>query len=583
MRALTLFTNRVLLLAALAVLAVGCASVDLASDEMVYDEEVPRLDIVLEERDANLLYSRDPRSNARLNAFARYNEGRTRALRGVRFRGNTTRFHPKKSFNIRFEQAQPFLYDSPRMNLNGMYTDPSGMRERLAWGMFAELDQPASRTRYFRLYLNGAYEGLGLHVQRVDETLLAQHGLSPRGTMVRDLTRRRGAELGVDRGSAFGHDLRTVSDATELLSSLFNSRWPSDWDALADLVQWVHETEAGDAFAEGLSERMDVGNFTDWLAIHYLTGDVDAFGDDYWLYKGPRSDDRWKVIPWDHDLSFGRNERDGMPQRPDLGQVGEGVRQLNDYFAYEYPIDDAGWDNALVSNFLATDALHDGLLARLEELMHEVFPEAYFNERISQIRPTIEPYMTKGPGEGRFQRHPQQHHGELGRFSYHVENLMDFIALRYAYLDRAINPVEGQAYEASVTLGAAGERVTLTDAAGWTIAWFKPDDASDARVSITSEATENGDVRRAWTIDTGGADVSGTLTLFYRNDVAPDGKENWYRTDEAVGEQWRLHVAQADTEGTHQVIAESRANPYSNKVGAPVRLTDGASFVLVEQ
>ena len=566
----------------LAFFLAGCGSVDVATDRMVYDEEVASIGIFLEDRDADLLYSRDPMSRTRLNAFARYNEGRARALRGVRFRGNTTRFHPKKSFNIRFEQSQPFLYDSARMNLNAMYTDPSGMRERLAWGMFADLEQPASRTRYFQFYLNGTYEGLGLHVQRVDETLLAQHGLSTRGTMVRDMTRRRGADAGLDRGSIFGHDLRQTADATELLSAMFNSRWPSDWDALADLVQWVHDTEPGDAFAEGFAERVDVENFTDWLAVHYLIGDVDAFGDDYWLYRGTRSADRWKVIPWDHDLSFGRNEREGLAQRPGLGQMGAGLSQLNDYFAYEYPIDDAGWDNALVSNFLSTDALRDGLYARLDEFMADVFTETYFEDRISQIRPTIEPFMNRSPSDGGFERHLQQHHGEFGRFSYHVENLQDFVALRYAYLDRAINPIEGTAYEAEASLQGAGERVALTDAEGWTLAWFTPSEPSNATIRISSAPAEDHDVQQVWTIDTGGEEIEGHLTLFYRNDVAPDGKDNWYRTDDAVGDQWNLHLARLDENGAGDLAAEGQVNPYTNKVEGRVQLTDGSRWVVVE-
>ncbi len=561
------------------VMALGsCAAqenISVSPERSVAGEPVTELYLFADERDLERLFSRNPRSDSRIEGYVRIGErGRIRTLRqGFRFRGNTTRYHQKKSYNIRFEHPQPFLFNSPRMNLNALYTDPSAMREKMSWDMFHELGRPASKTRYFALHINGNFEGLGLHVQRVDEVLLRHNNLDPNGTLVRDLTRRRAEQAGIDRRSVFGHNLSAEHEPEAFLATLFNSRWAPDNAALAELVQWVHDTPAGPEFNEGFRQRVDAEVFTDWLAVHYLIGDVDAFGDDYWLHRGNASGSKWIVIPWDHDLSFGKNERDNLRENRSLGQYGRGISQLNEFFAYEYPIDDAGWDNELVSRFLETEELMNMLKSRLTELMSDYFPVRWYQEQIGLHSSVIEEWLLHKP-EGAYRLHGRQHHGAPDTFSYHQENLIDFVHLRYAFLDRQINPIDGNPYEAEITVNGPGLYL-LTDAAGWTVASFEvtdiePRNPVGLRIISRNAAVENG-ISREWELRSEG-NISGTLSLFYRNDIAPDGKENWYSEDDAVGRQWELAIIK---DGQR---LESRPNPYSNKVSATVSLSKTHSF-----
>lgn len=582
MKTITSFRVSASLLALFLILT-SCATEEiLVSDsESPAGEPITELWLFADESDLERLWQRDPRSDVRIDGFVRIGEnGRVRALRnGFRFRGNTSRFHPKRSFNIRFEHGQPFLFNSSRMNLNAMYTDPSGMREKLAWDMFHEVDQPASKARYFALYINRSYEGLGIHVQRVDEMLLRQNGLDPNGTMVRDMTRRNHERLGIDRQSMFGHDLNEVDDRPAFLSEAFNSRWTSDWNVLAELIQWVHDTPPGDSFYDGFMKRVDSVNFIDWLAIHYLIGDVDAYGDDYWLYRGPSSGSKWKVIPWDHDLSFGRNERDNLTENRELGQFGNGLRQLSDFFAYEYPIDDGGWDNQLISSFLETSELRQKLHERLTEMMTELFTPAYFEEKIALHKETIAEFINMEPGENRFRYNERQHHGEAGRFEWHAENLLDYVHLRYSYIDRVINPVEGEPYEHSISIPAgSSDLIYITDSAGWTIAAVEPDGSqSDLDIHIRSvEADVQSGIQREWLVEVENGELKGNLTLFYRNDIAPDGKDNWYTSPDAIGQQWDLQLC---VDGS--CSSESKANPFSNRVSADVTLHGTHSLSLI--
>ncbi|MCH8568420.1 MAG: CotH kinase family protein [Balneolales bacterium] len=538
--------------------------------------------LFMENRDLQRLYTRNPRSDDRLPGYLRWNsaDGRVQGLRGVRFRGNTSRYHIRKSFNIRFNQSQPQLFGGDRLNFNAMYTDPSGLRERLAWQMFHELEQPASRVRYTTLTINNSYEGIGLHIQRIDEELLRSFGLNQRGTLVRDMTRRRGAEMGIGRRSVFGHDLSQTNDVPALLASLFESRGNPDYGELAGLIQWIYDTPAGDEFEAGLRERFDVDNLTDWLAIHYLIGDVDAFGDDYWLYRAPGSSAKWMVLPWDNDLSFGKNERDGLTENRELGQFGRGLVQLNDFFAYEYPLDDAGWDNDLIVKYHQSPGLRRQFEHRMLQLMDEVFTPEWFDQKIEKYSEIIGPYIQRQRSEEDryFLLQQRQHHGEIGRWAYYVENVRDFIELRYAFIRSMLLFDEPVAYhnfaEFTISPGDRG-RMLITDDAGWTFA------ALDIK-SVTSaggedlklrlfmrEAPENDGITQNWQADflQGDGLVEAVITLYYRNDIASDGRDNYYIFPEATGRQWELQIVK-DGESL-----DSRVNPYSNKIEASVTLS----------
>jgi spore coat protein H len=545
------------------------------------DTTVTDLYLYMERDDLELLYSRDIFSGDRLPGYTRLapDSQEIQELRGLRFRGNTTRYSPKKSFNIRFEDRQEFLFGTSRMNLNGMFTDPAAMREQIAWNMFRRLDHPAPLSRYFNLHINDIYEGLYVHISRVDGDLLERAGLNPDGTLVRDQL-RRSDDPDVAVPSIFGFDIDTIpaAEQADFLDSNFNSRGNPDWQAVADFSRWVRDTPAGDAFAQGFEQQVDVDNFIDWLAVHFLIGDIDSFGDDYWMHIDSEDPEgRWRFIPWDKDLSFGAYERE-HPQ-PSL-------RQQHDFFVYEFPLSDANWGNDLITKFLETPQLRDRLHARLQTLMTEQFTVDYFRTKANNLAAVVAPYVDLPAAEGRFFRHPRNHYGELGHHDLHVEALLDFVALRYQFLDQQLNPQAGERYTATVDLSnyEPGDTVMLTDAMGWTIAQLDLVSMSDpamltVQVEPLSEDLELSGINRVWTIDTQGAEVEAELTMFYRNDLSQFGRDNWYSAPVAVGDQWDLVVAAYD--GAATMPMSSRVNPFSNKVQTSLTLQGSQQFVVI--
>ncbi|HBL25147.1 MAG TPA: hypothetical protein DDZ40_13700, partial [Deltaproteobacteria bacterium] len=412
--------------------------------------------------------------------------------------------------------------------------------------------------------------------ERVDDDLLESNGLNPAGTLIADDFRGNFGLPGVNRLSVFGYPIDEQDDPEAFLAETMDSRGEPDWGAFRDLVAWVYRTPAGPEFEEGCIERFDEDNFIDWLAIHYLIGDVDSFGDDYWLYLDAGDPDaEWMVIPWDKDLTFGTHTRRGAT--------------VNDYFGYESPIA-SGWENDLVGKFLDTPGLRERLNLRMAFLMDEVFTEEYYAGQLEAHEEAIGDRLNITPGEDAFALHPQNHHGDLGYLAYHTEAVLDFVRLRYRFIERAITPVSGEPYTASAAIPAEpeGSTVYFTDAGGWVIATLDIAEVTEpGTITVAVNATPaNPGIDRRWQFDAGDANVSGELALYYRNDVESCcfPMENWFVSDAAVRDdrysQWDLQMVREDESGKLTTL-ETRINPYSNKASANVSLRGTTWFEVV--
>ncbi|MBB5173778.1 CotH kinase family protein [Texcoconibacillus texcoconensis] len=543
------------------------------SDEAIEGQDVQDLYLYMDNTDVSELYSRDVNSDDRLDGHMKLDpdDDEIIELDGLRFRGNTARGLDKKSFNIRFEDDQDFLFGSNRMNLNAMYRDPSMMREKISWDMFAELDHPAPRAEYFNLYINDVFEGLYVHIERIDQDLLANHDLNEEGTLVRDDMRGHYNGDTIDVYSSFGFDITRADDQPHFLEEIFRYRGNPHWGELTSLIEWVYQTPAGPEFAEKFQEEMNVDRFIDWLAVHFLIGDIDAFGDDYWLYLDHEDPDaKWEVIPWDKNLTFGSHTRSDY-----------GV--LNDYFAYEYPMDVGSWDNHLFMKLLETPELKEKLDERLVQLMGDVFTYDYFEEKFHTYQDRIYDSVMVDPSDrGAFDLHPQNHFGELGDYEYRSEAILDFIELRYQYIKAQIGALDTEGtLTATETIDDDTEGpVYFTDDQGWVISKFEPTNVvNEGDITFSVEENQEIDgVNRTFSVNAGDAEVEGTLTIYYRNDLGWPAGGNWYKENTAIGEQWDLTLAEYD--GSTATPLDSTINPYTNKLTIDTSLTGENQYVI---
>lgn len=519
--------------------------------------------------DVSELYERDPHSRDRLDAqlYIGAADGPEVDVRGIRFRGATTREYDKKGFNIRLDE-RPEIDDYPHFNfrsddrragnrvaINALWTDPSSMREALSFEMYEELGLIAPTYYFTELYINDIFEGLYIGLERVDREAIRRWGLNrSRGefTMVRDESKSNRHRDEISRRSIFGADIDGVVDSDEeaidLFREIFRYRGETDdqdWEAVLELVRWVHATPAGATFEQQFRERFDVDAFTDFLAIHVISHDLDSLDIDYWLYRDDADPDgKWKLIPWDKNLTFGAH-------------YFADFQGVNDFFDY-----DRGFlntmGNALVDKFMATDGLRDAFDERLLKLTTEVFNDQWYQSKMEAIAEEIAPAMARLPDEEAYEIHPGQHHGKLGWWKQHKQALMDFVRLRRSYVKAQLG-AEDSAVE-------AGHRVV--DGDGWVVAELTPDDGESVDWTLDVEELDDGDWRgidRQWTITAARA-VSGELTLYWRHSPW----ESWYEELESPGAQWYLD-AFFDSDGDWERV-EGQVLPFSNRITVPVEL-----------
>ncbi|WP_223701249.1 CotH kinase family protein [Sutcliffiella deserti] len=520
--------------------------------------EISDLFLTVDDEDLEHLYTRDRGNDTRIPGRLTVGEHTKEVATELRLRGNSSRALPKKSLSLRFDSEQDFIFGGTHLNLNSMYTDPSMMREKIAFDMFHELGLPASRTQYFNLYINGVYEGLFIQIERVDERLLSYSGLSPRGTLVRDAFRQNQDLENVETRSVFSFDISTIEDPAVFLSETTNYRNNPDWDSFRRLLEWVYRTDAGPDFAKGFAEKVQLNSFMDWLLLHFLIADVDAFSDDYWMYLDHDSNDaKWILLPWDKDLSFGSHYR-------------AATGTANHYFGYESPLQSIQ-DNLLLQKFLDTPELREKLNERLVYLMKEKFTLQYFERKIENLSAMIKVNEEKLIDVEQFKMNRKNNHGEPGLEEYYQETILDFVELRYQYLAQYLQGFNLEKYTATIDVNDAQPEDTIyfRDGAGWVIGKLEVSsiyNTDKITLSVRQEDASSA-IDRIWTIETEGEALKGKLTIYYRNDIGWIGKENWYHEDTPTDGQWDLVLGELQEHG-ETVPIQTVINPFSNKAAS---------------
>jgi hypothetical protein len=210
-------------------------------------------------------------------------------------RGSTSRQFPKKSWKFNFPQNNDWeaagLDEGPNddFNLKASYSDKSFLRELLAWEAFEAAGVPGVRASPVRLHQNGAFYGLYHFVEQPDGEWLERVGLDPDGALY------EAEDYFEDRS------LEELPDFYEK-----ESREEEDFSDLAELVAGVNGLE-GTELRDFLFDRLDLPEMVNYLAVTALLHNNDHVAKNYFLHRDSDGTGRWRMLPWDLDLTFGRN------------------------------------------------------------------------------------------------------------------------------------------------------------------------------------------------------------------------------------------------------------------------------------
>lgn len=307
--------------------------------------EIGSIHLRMRPLDAKVLFRKDPHDLSSFAVSVRDDDGKL--LKGrVKVSGSFTRRFPKKSILVKLDKGQQWR-GHRRISLDAMATDGSMQREWLVWDLAHALGIPGPRLQYMRVYINKQYKGLFMLTEWVDTKVMARNGLGEDGQFFHPSDE-------TFCGDFLPHKRKSLKDCWFKLSPR-----DRDYSPLQTLVKDIEQTPV-ESFDQYLESHFDVDSLINWLALNVLTSNGDTYNKNYFLYRSAVTG-KWVVIPWDYDLSFGRNWDPYLPFPKNV---------LNDNFQYFYP-PELGAPNPLKEKTLRNPAMKKRFTDRLLHLLGE--------------------------------------------------------------------------------------------------------------------------------------------------------------------------------------------------------------------
>jgi len=211
----------------------------------------------------------------------------------------------------RFADGQNF-HGFRKLNFSNAFKDPSLLREKLAYDLFAKADVAAPRASFAKIYLTvegkfeNEYAGLYTLVEQVDSVFLKDRYGNSKGLLVKVETLEDLPDRG-ENWALYERDFELERGDT------------SDTAALIQFVRFLHEA-SDEQFAAEIEQRLNVESFLAELAVNTLLSNLDSYagtGHNFYLYHNPTTK-RFEFIPWDLNEAFGNFAMGGPDDMMDL-------------------------------------------------------------------------------------------------------------------------------------------------------------------------------------------------------------------------------------------------------------------------
>jgi hypothetical protein len=302
----------------------------------------------------------------------------------VQVRGGSSAGWPKPSFKFEMSKGHYFNYATNRepveeWNLQSTHSDKSYVRQILAHETYRNSGVPYEDCFPLRVEQNSRFYSVAVFVEQPDERYLRRHGLDVRGALYKMYN-------GV------------TSDASGVSK---RTRTEENTDDLKALVSGVNPTNTTAARARYVFDNVDVPALINYIAATTIMHDNDHVMKNYFLYRDSEGSRNWMMIPWDKDLTFGRNfyAPSGWVLNDTIWATNDVIDATKLYLSPSHPRygdsdhqkSDALWNRLI-------DALHDApvlrqmYMRRLRTLMDELLQppgtprtELRYEERIQAL------------------------------------------------------------------------------------------------------------------------------------------------------------------------------------------------------
>lgn len=346
----------------------------------------------------------------------------------VRHRGQTSLTRPKKHWKIDFNKDHRFWTpfaghdEIDNLNLQSSEGDKSFLREWLEYKAMMDAGRAGLEAWHVRLYLNGTYRGLYVHLENPDEDWLDRSGLDKDGWLWKSYSEAKS-------GSTSGFEMEEDGGNASAANSAFSA-----------FLSQVNGLQ-GQALVDYIRANMDVPTFIDFLAIHQLAHDADHPHKNYLVYADEDAPaGTWTFLLWDADLSHGRNF-----ECSDCG-LGSGV--WNDCIRWDFwgdtkllfgtaakPKCDGPWNGVIDAFLNRTTAFREEYYARVAELLEAYYHPAVLEAVVDDMYPPLVSEVALD-----WARNPPTYgrRNAPADYPFHVGEMKRWIGQRYNYLSSAL-------------------------------------------------------------------------------------------------------------------------------------------------
>lgn len=209
----------------------------------------------------------------------------------VRQRGQATNGSQSQKFD--FNRGDP-LYINEEMpsvgeiNINGRGADSTYVRQPLAFDTHRLAGNESCLSYLWQLRVNGATDRVGIAIEQVDEDFLDRYGYDEEGDLYKFVQRSNLNPVFFD--TITGIEKKT-GDETNI-------------DSAVDLVAGLN-LPTSDQRRKWVIDHLDLPQVVNYLAARSIIQDADDLRKNFYMYLDARGDQRWRLLPWDKDYTFG--------------------------------------------------------------------------------------------------------------------------------------------------------------------------------------------------------------------------------------------------------------------------------------
>ena len=298
-----------------------------------------------------------PKSEQRSGARGSlYYDGRFYDNVFTRLRGGSSTAWFKKSFKFEFNDGEHFEWSPEQrrvdeFNLNSTFSDKSFVRTPLAFEAYDVAEVAGSTAFPVHVRQNDEFYSVAIFIEQPDRDLLRRENLDEDGALYKMFNQATSWTGGVEK----------------------KTRRHENNDDLRDLILGIQNF--GPSLDQFLFDAVDVAAVVNYIAATNLIHDNDHVAKNYYLFRETERDGEWRFLPWDKDLTFGRNFTNGG------GVLNDTIWADDDPFSHplfgsqDYPKTDGPW-NRFIDAIFRSDRTREMVMRRLRTLMDELLGRA---------------------------------------------------------------------------------------------------------------------------------------------------------------------------------------------------------------